>query len=482
VTYEVVIGLEVHAQLLTKTKLFCGCPTTFGVEPNHNTCPVCLGLPGTLPVLNRQAVEFAIRAGLATGCSIETKSVFARKNYFYPDLPKGYQISQYELPVCLKGYVDIEVDGQPKRVGLTRIHMEEDAGKLVHEHPESRAKDASWVDFNRGGTPLLEIVSEPDMRSPQEAVAYLKKLRTILIYAGVTDGNMEEGSLRCDANVSLRPFGQEKFGTKVELKNMNSFKNVEKAILYEIDRQSAILDGTMEGKIVQETRLWDAERSETQSMRGKEEAHDYRYFPDPDLLPLVLDAAWISRVRSELPELPDAKRARFMADYQLPAYDAEVLSSSKGLAFFFEDCVRAYNQPKKVANWVMNEFLRMIGNDETKIPSSPLKTGHLAEAMKLVDDGVISGSVMKTVLQKTFETGESPKAIVEKDGLAQISDDGALEAALDEVIAASPKEVERYKAGNEKLIGHFVGQVMKKTGGRANPAKVNELAKRKLSN
>jgi aspartyl-tRNA(Asn)/glutamyl-tRNA(Gln) amidotransferase subunit B len=481
VNYEVVIGLEVHAQLLTKTKLFCACSTQFGSEPNRNTCPVCLGLPGTLPVLNRQAAEFAIRAGLATGCSIEKKSVFARKNYFYPDLPKGYQISQYELPVCLKGHLDIEVDGKAKRVGLTRIHMEEDAGKLVHEHPETRAHDASWVDFNRGGTPLLEIVSEPDMRSPQEAVAYLKKLRSILVYAEICDGNMEEGSLRCDANVSLRPFGWEKFGTKVELKNMNSFKNVEKAILFEIDRQSAILDGREDGKIVQETRLWDADKGETQSMRGKEEAHDYRYFPDPDLLPLVLDENWIERVRKTLPELPDAKRARFVSQYQLPAYDAEVLASSRGLADFFETCVKDYSHPKKVSNWVMNEYLRMIGNDETKIPSSPLKSSHLAEAMKLVDDGVISGSVMKAVLQKTFETGQAPKAIVEREGLAQISDEGALEAAVDEVIAASPKEVERFKAGNDKLMGHFVGQVMKKTAGRANPAKVNELVKRKLS-
>lgn len=480
--YEVVIGLEVHAQLLTKTKLFCSCSTQFGQEPNQNTCPVCLGLPGTLPVLNRKTAEFAIRAGLATDCSIEPKSVFARKNYFYPDLPKGYQISQYELPICLKGHLDIDVDGQTKRIGITRIHMEEDAGKLVHEHPGTRAHDASWVDFNRGGTPLLEIVSEPDMRSPQEAVAYLKKLRSILVYAEICDGNMEEGSLRCDANVSLRPVGQEKFGTKVELKNMNSFKNVEKAILFEMDRQAAILDGREDGKIIQETRLWDADKNETQSMRGKEEAHDYRYFPDPDLLPLIVDHAWIERVRKDLPELPDAKRARFIAEYQLPPYDADVLSSSRGLGNFFEDCLKVYAQPKKVANWVMNEFLRMIGNDESKIPASPLKTHHLAEAMKLVDDGVISGSVMKTVLQKTFETGDSPKLIVEKDGLAQISDDGALEAALDEVIAASPKEVERYKAGNEKLIGHFVGQVMKKTGGRANPAKVNELAKKKLSN
>jgi aspartyl-tRNA(Asn)/glutamyl-tRNA(Gln) amidotransferase subunit B len=431
-----------------------------------------------LPVLNRQAVEFAIRAGLATGCSIEEKSVFARKNYFYPDLPKGYQISQYELPVCLKGHLDIEVDGKSKRIGLTRIHMEEDAGKLVHEHPGTRAKDASWVDFNRGGTPLLEVVSEPDMRSPQEAVAYLKKIRAILVYTEICDGNMEEGSLRCDANVSLRPVGQEKFGTKVELKNMNSFKNVEKAILFEIDRQAGVLDEG--GRIVQETRLWDDDKEETQSMRGKEEAHDYRYFPDPDLLPLVVDKAWIERVRAGLTELPDAKRERFVSQYQLPAYDAEVLASSRGLADFFEACVKEYPQPKKVANWVMNEFLRMIKNDEALISSSRLKSVHLAEAMKLVDDGTISGSVMKTVLQMTFDTGESPKGIVEKEGLAQISDEGPLEKAVDDVIAANPKEVERYQAGNDKLIGFFVGRIMKASGGRANPSKINELLKRKL--
>jgi len=476
--YETVIGLEVHAQLLTKTKLFCACPTEFGRKPNVSTCPVCLGLPGTLPVLNRQAVEFAIRAGLATDCKIAEKSVFARKNYFYPDLPKGYQISQYELPICLKGHLDIEADGVKKRIGLTRIHMEEDAGKLVHEHPETRAKDASWVDFNRGGTPLLEIVSEPEMRGPQEAVAYLKKLRAILVYTEICDGNMEEGSLRCDANVSLRPIGQEKFGTKVELKNMNSFKNVEKAILYEIDRQTAVLEDG--GKIIQETRLWDADRGETQSMRGKEEAHDYRYFPDPDLLPLVVEGAWIERVRKELPELPDAKKERFMAQYRLPAYDAEVLASSRGLADFFEVCAAEFAQPKKVANWVMNEFLRMIKNDERLIPASRLKPKHLAEALRMVEEGTLSGSAAKNVLQKVFDTGETPKAIVEKEGLAQISDEGSIEKAVEDVIAANPKEVERYKAGNDKLLGFFVGQIMKNTGGRANPAKVNELLKKKL--
>ncbi len=477
--YETVIGLEVHAQLLTKTKLFCACPTEFGRQPNRSTCPVCLGQPGTLPVLNRQAVEFAIRAGLATSCSIEPKSVFARKNYFYPDLPKGYQISQYELPICLKGHLDIDAEGQTKRIGLTRIHMEEDAGKLVHDHPETRAHDASWVDFNRGGTPLLEIVSEPDMRTPQEAVAYLKKLRQILVYIAVCDGNMEEGSLRCDANISIRPMGQEKLGTKVELKNMNSFRNVEHAIVYEVERQKAVL---AEGvKIRQETRLWDNDKGETQAMRGKEEAHDYRYFPDPDLLPLIVEKEWVEKVKKGLPELPEQKKARFAAQHQLSAVDADILASSRGLADFFEACVKEYPQPKKVANWVINEFLRMIRNDEALIPQSLLKPAHLAKTMTLVDAGTISGSVAKTVLQKVFETGQSPEDIVQKDGLAQISDEGSLEATIAQVVAEFPKEVERYKAGNDKLIGHFVGQVMKRTGGRANPAKVNELLKKKLS-
>jgi aspartyl-tRNA(Asn)/glutamyl-tRNA(Gln) amidotransferase subunit B len=476
--FETVIGLEVHAQLLTRTKLFCSCPAEFGKGPNQNSCPVCLGLPGVLPVLNKRAVEFAIRAGLATSCRIAPKSVFARKNYFYPDLPKGYQISQYELPICQKGYLEIDLDGKKKRIGLTRIHMEEDAGKLLHEHPATRSKEASWVDLNRAGVPLLEIVSEPDIRSPQEAVAYLKTLRTILIYLDICDGNMEEGSLRCDANISLRPVGEAKFGTRAEIKNMNSFRNVERALNFEIERQTAILDEG--GKVVQETRLWDADRGETFSMRGKEEAHDYRYFPDPDLLPLMVEETWVERVKKELPELPDAKRERFVGEYQLQPSEAEILTGAKGIADFFEACLKEYPQPKKVANWIINEFLRMIKADESLIPRSPLKPSHVAETYRLVDEGKVSGSVAKTVLQKVFETGRSPAEIVQKEGLTQVSDEGALEAAIDQVIAANPKEVERYRAGNDKLIGFFVGQVMKQTGGRANPAKVNELLKKKL--
>ncbi len=476
--YEAVMGLEVHAQLLTKSKLFCSCSTEFGKGPNQNTCPVCLGLPGTLPVLNRKAVEFAIRAGLATDCQIAAKSVFARKNYFYPDLPKGYQISQYELPICLKGRVEIEVEGIKKTIGLTRIHMEEDAGKLLHEHPESRSREASWVDLNRAGVPLIEIVSEPDIRSTQEAVAYLKKLRTTLVYLGVCDGNMEEGSLRCDANISLRPVGQAKFGTKVEIKNMNSFRHIEKALQHEMERQKEVL--TEGGKILQETRLWDTEKEVTVAMRSKEEAHDYRYFPDPDLLPLLVDEPWIAKVRQELPELPNTKKERFVSQYHLSNTDAEILVSAKGIANFFEECVKQYPDAKKISNWVINEFLRMIKADETQIPKSLLTPARLAETFKLVDEGKISGSVAKTVLQKIFETGQPPEKIVEQEGLSQISDDSSLEKTIDEIIAANPKEVERYKAGNEKLIGFFVGQVMKQTGGRANPAKVNELLKRKL--
>lgn len=477
--YETIIGLEVHAQLLTRTKLFCSCSTEFGKSPNYNTCPVCLGLPGVLPVLNRRVVEFAIRAGLALNCKIAPKSVFARKNYFYPDLPKGYQISQYELPICLGGLLKIEVEEAEKTIGLTRIHMEEDAGKLLHEHPEHRSHDASWVDLNRAGVPLLEIVSEPDLRSPQEAVAYLKKLRQILMYLEICDGNMEEGSLRCDANVSLRPAGTEKFGTRAELKNINSFRNIERAIAYEVERQAAILDEG--GKVVQETRLWDADRGKTFSMRGKEQAHDYRYFPDPDLLPLLIEEDWIEEIGRGLPELPDAKKERLIRDYQLLPYDAGVLTSMKRLTDFFEQCVREYAQPKKISNWILNEYLRMIKGDEDQIGKTPITPRHVGEVLRLVDEGKISISAAKTVLAKVFETGQPPQEIIEKEGLTQVSDGGAIEALIDQIIVANPKEVERYKAGNDKLIGFFVGQVMKQSGGRANPGKVNELLKKKLS-
>lgn len=486
-TYEVVIGLEVHAQMLTQSKLFCSCSTTFGKSPNQNTCPVCLALPGVLPVLNKKVAEFAVKAGFATQSTIARKSVFARKNYFYPDLPKGYQISQYELPICQHGKltVDVEEEGsqnsgkETKTFGITRIHIEEDAGKLLHEHPEHRSSDSTWVDLNRAGVPLLEIVSEPEMRSPQDAVAYLKKLRQTLIYLGVCDGNMEEGSLRCDANVSVRFVGSKDFGTRTETKNLNSFKHIEKAIHYEATRQIEVLEDG--GRIVQETRLWDPDQEKTYSMRSKEDAHDYRYFPDPDLLPLVIEESWIEEIKQSLPELPDTKKARFISDYQLAPYDADILTSLKKLADFFEACLKNYQQPKKVAAWIINEYMRLIKADETMIESTLLKPHHVSETLKLVDDGTISGSASKTVLAKIFETGLSPKEIIEKEGLAQVSDDSALEAEIDKIIANSPKEVERFKAGNDKLLGFFVGQVMKAMQGRANPGKLNELVKKKLS-
>jgi len=478
VNYETIIGLEVHAQLLTQSKLFCSCSTEFGKVPNQNTCPVCLGLPGVLPVMNQRVAEFAVRAGLATQCTISPKSVFARKNYFYPDLPKGYQISQYELPICTHGQLLIENEGS-KKIGITRIHIEEDAGKLLHEHPDHRSVESTWVDLNRAGVPLLEIVSEPDMRSPQEAVAYLKKLRMILVYLGVCDGNMEEGSLRCDANVSIRPQGETKFGTRTETKNLNSFRHIEKAILYETKRQSDVLaEG---GRIIQETRLWDPDQEKTYSMRSKEEAHDYRYFPDPDLLPLLIENDWIEKIRRSLPELPDAKKERFIKDFQLPASEADILSSMKRLADFFEKAVSSYPQPRKISAWIINEYMRLIKADETKISSSLLKPEHVGITLKLVEEGKINGSMAKTVLAKVYETGESPQKIIEQEGLSQVSDEGALETLIDKVIAENPKEVERYKAGNDKLLAFFVGQVMKQTGGRAHPGKVNELVRKKLS-
>lgn len=479
-SYETVIGLEVHAQLLTHAKIFCPCSTEFGRPPNENTCPVCLGLPGVLPVLNQRVVEFAIRAGLATGCQIAAKSLFARKNYFYPDLPKGYQISQYELPICTGGSLAIEVDGTEKKIGITRIHIEEDAGKLLHEHPARRSEEASWVDFNRSGVPLLEIVSEPDMRSPQEAASYLKKLRTLLIHLDICDGNMEEGSLRCDANVSLRRVGSKTLGTKTELKNMNSFRNVERALVYEIGRQTILLEGGE--KVSQETRLWDADREETFSMRGKEEAHDYRYFPDPDLLPLVIENDRIEEIRKDLPELPDAKQRRFTEQYRLSPAEAEILAGSKGIADFFEACVRAGggSAPEKTAHWVVNEFLRMIRGEEGRIRESPLKPSDVAETLRLVTSGKISYSAAKTVLQKIFEGGGSPSEVIEREGLAQLSDEGSLGKVVDGVLSSNPAEVKRYREGNEKLLSFFVGQVMKESRGRANPAAVNQLLKKKL--
>ncbi len=477
--YEVVIGLEVHVQLTTRTKIFCGCSTAFGQPPNSQTCPVCLGLPGALPVLNYQAVEYAIRTGLATNCSIAPQSVFARKNYFYPDLPKGYQISQFELPTCRHGWLDIEGEWGVKRIGITRIHMEEDAGKLVHgEAPGS--SQSSFVDLNRAGTPLLEVVSEPDLRSADEAVAYLKKLHQIVVYLGVCDGNMEEGSFRCDANVSLRPVGQQEFGTRAEIKNVNSFRFVKQAIEYEIERQADVLDAG--GKVVQETRLFDAQTGMTRSMRGKEEAHDYRYFPDPDLVPLEIDAAWIEAERAQLPELPDARRQRYQAELGLSAYDAEVLTAERAMAEYFEAGVALLpTQPKAVANWVMGDLTRKLNDSGQTLAESPVTPELLTGMLRLIEAGTISGKIAKTVFDEMWATGHEAARIVEEKGLVQVSDTGAIEAIVDEVLAAGAAQVEQYRGGNEKVFGFFVGQVMKASKGKANPALVNELLKRKLS-
>ena len=472
--FETVIGLEVHAQLLTDTKIFCGCPTRFGAEPNSQTCPICLGMPGVLPALNKKVVEYAMKAALATGCEIQPMSRFARKNYFYPDLPKGYQISQYELPIALRGHIDIPLGGGHKRIGITRIHMEEDAGKSLHEG----IAGASHVDLNRAGTPLIEIVSEPDMRSSEEAVEYLKRLRAILMYLEVCDGNMEEGSFRCDANVSIMPKGETKFGTRAELKNINSFRFVQKAIEYEIKRQKAlIMDG---GKVVQETRLWDTQKGITVSMRGKEEAHDYRYFPDPDLVPIEIDNGWIEKIRKTLPELPSDKVKRFVADYGIPEYDAEVLSISRALANYYEETARISGQPKAASNWIMGDLLRFLKEDDREIEESSVTPTHIAEMIKLIDNGTISGKIAKTVMEEMYKTGKMPEDVVKEKGLVQVTDTGAIEKVIDEVLAENADSVAAYRSGKDKLFGFFVGQVMKKSQGKANPAVLNDLLKKKL--
>ena len=475
--YEPVIGLEVHVQLTTRTKIFCGCSTAFGQAPNSQTCPVCLALPGALPVLNYQAVEFAIRTGLATSCRIAPHSVFARKNYFYPDLPKGYQISQYELPICQQGWLDIDGDWGSKRIGITRIHMEEDAGKLVHGEMPGTTQN-SYVDLNRAGTPLLEVVSEPDLRSADEAVAYLKKLHQIVVYLGVCDGNMEEGSFRCDANVSLRPVGREQFGTRAEIKNVNSFRFVKQAIEYEIERQADLLDSG--GRVIQETRLFDAQTGMTRSMRGKEEAHDYRYFPDPDLVPLVISDAWVEAEHRALPELPDIRRARYQAELGLSAYDAEVLTASREQAEYFEACLAAGAPAKTAANWIMGEVTRGLNDAGLAIAACPVPPARLVALLKLIEQGTISGKIAKTVFDEMWRSGKEPAAIVEEQGLVQVSDSGAIEPIIDAIMAANPGQVEEYRGGKEKVFGFFVGQVMKASKGKANPALVNDLLKRKL--
>ena len=476
--YEPVIGLEVHAQLLTKTKIFCGCSTRFGDSPNTNVCPVCLGLPGTLPVLNKRAVEMGIRAALALNCTVHEHSRFARKNYFYPDLPKGYQISQYELPLATGGYVEIQYAGATKRIGITRLHLEEDAGKSLHDgFPHSDEK--TYVDFNRCGTPLAEIVSEPDMRSPDEAYAYLTTLRQILLYTGVSDCSMEEGSLRCDANVSVRLRGSQEFGTKVEVKNLNSFRYLAKALQFEIERHIGILESA--GQLTQETRLWNQPAGRTESMRSKERAHDYRYFPEPDLLPVHVSSAWGEEVRATLPELPGAKRARFTSVYGITAYDAEVLTDTQALADYFEAVVKAGAPGKAAANWMQTELLRRLNDSEKEIGDSPVSPAALAELVSLVESGKITAAVGKNVFATMFETGRKAGDIVAAEGLSAQVSEAAIEQAAREVVAKNPDNVAKYKAGNEGVFKFFVGQVMKATRGQANPQSVNEIVRKLLS-
>lgn len=477
-TYEVVIGVEVHAQLRTKSKMFCGCGTVFGAAANSQTCPVCLGLPGSLPVINRTAVEMAVRAGLALNCTIAANNRFARKNYFYPDLPKGYQISQYESPICQQGWIEIAADEEDKegrkQVRIRRAHLEEDAGKNMH----GGGTAGSRVDLNRAGTPLLEIVTEPDMRSADEVVAYLKGLREILMYLDVCDGNMEEGSFRCEPNLSLRPSGQQQLGTKVELKNINSFKYVKDAVEYEIKRQIKVLnDGD---KIRQETRLWNIERGETAVMRSKEEAHDYRYFPDPDLVPLKLDDEWIEGFRANLPELPAVRTKRFVSDYGLPEYDATILTSSKGMADYFEVCVKQFNQPKTVSNWVMGELMRELNNSGTSVSASPVTPERLVSLLRMVDKGTISLKAAREIFPELYSSGKTPDQIVQEKGLTQVSDEGTLAKIIEEVLSKNLGQVAQFKEGKQQVLGFLVGQVMKASGGKANPGKVNELLKKKL--
>ena len=473
--YETVIGLEVHAELSTNSKIFCGCSTEFGAPPNTHTCPICLGHPGVLPVLNQRAVEFAIKASLALNCTVPEESKFDRKNYFYPDSPKAYQISQYDQPIGQNGWIDIEVNGEKKRIGITRLHLEEDAGKLVH----AEGGYASLVDFNRVGVPLVEIVSEPDIRTPEEARAYLEKLRSILQYCEVSDVKMEQGSLRCDANISLRPFGQEAFGTKAELKNMNSFRNVQRGLEYEQQRQAELLDKGE--KVVQETRRWDDANARTLSMRGKEEAHDYRYFPDPDLIKLKIDREWVESIRATIPELPDTREARYTEEYGLPHADAAVLTASKDISDFFQEAVNTGADPKAVANWIMGELMAHLNASQLELKDVKITATGLGEMINLLEKGTISSKIAKTVFKEMIETGKAPAKIVEEKGLVQISDEGALVKIISEVIAANPQSVTDFKAGKTQAIGFLVGQVMKATKGKANPGLVNKMLQEELN-
>lgn len=477
--YEVVIGLEVHVELKTKTKIFCGCPTEFGGEPNTHVCPICLGLPGVLPVLNKKVLEFATKAGLALNCKIAEFSKFDRKNYFYPDLPKAYQISQYDLPIAEQGYLDINVNGQTKRIGITRLHMEEDAGKLVHQGLTISSSNSSLVDYNRTGVPLIEIVSEPDLRSAEEAKAYLEMLKAIMEYIDVSDVKMEQGSLRCDANVSIRPMGSKEFGTKTEIKNLNSFRSVQRAIEYEIARQIDIVEEG--GKIIQETRTWDENKGITLSLRSKEEAHDYRYFPDPDLTPLVISREWVEELKAGLPELPAFKKERLIKEHGLPEYDAGVITSSRALAEFYDKTVSLHSDYKAVSNWIMVELLKLLNAENLEITDSKITPQGLAKMLKMIEKGTISGKIAKQVFEEMFNTGKDPEVIVKEKGLVQISDEGQISTIVDQVIANNPKSVQDFKAGKEKAIGFLVGQVMKETRGQANPGVVNKLLKEKLT-
>ncbi len=477
--YEIVIGLEVHAQLLTRTKMFCGCSTAFGAPPNTQTCPVCQGMPGSLPVINRRAVEFGIKTALAIGCTVNADNRFARKHYYYPDMPKNYQISQYEEPLAVHGHLDIEVGGAARRIGIERLHLEEDVGKLIHEGNLETAQ-SSQVDFNRAGVPLMEIVSKPDMRATEEAGAYLRALRAIVVYLGVCDGNMEEGSLRCDANISLRKRGAAELGTKVEIKNMNSFRNVQHALEHEIKRQGRALDAGE--RIVQETRLWDPDKGHTVSMRSKEFAHDYRYFPEPDLPPLDVEARWIEAVRATLPELPAAKRQRFAKVYLLNAHDADVVTQSQGVANYFEEAAKESSNPKAIVNWVVNEVLRIVPlDDEKAIKLFPIKATDLTGLVTLIEDGTISGRIAKDVFEKMYQSGEDARTIVSREGLTQVADEGTLGSVVDQVLAEHAKVAQDYKAGKKAALGFLVGQVMKLTAGKASPGVVNSLLVEKLS-
>lgn len=474
--WETVIGLEIHTQLATQSKIFSAAPTAFGAEPNTQACAIDLGLPGVLPMLNAEAVRLAVRFGQAINADIAPRSVFARKNYFYPDLPKGYQISQYELPIVGTGRVEIVLDdGTIKTIGVTRAHLEEDAGKSLHEDFHG----FTGIDLNRAGTPLLEIVSEPDLRSPAEAVAYAKKIHQIVRYIGISDGNMQEGSFRMDANVSVRPVGQKTFGTRAEIKNVNSFRFLEKAIAFEVERQIELIENG--GTVIQETRLYDAVKDETRSMRTKEEANDYRYFPDPDLLPLEIDDAFLSAATADLPELPDAKRARFQSEYGLSEYDANLLTASRELADYYEAVARACNEPKLAANWVSGELMAALNKSEGEISASPVSAHALAGLIARIQDGTVSGKLAKQVFEGMWSSGDTADAVIEAQGLKQITDSSAIEVMIDTIIAANPAQVEQYRAGKDKVFGFFVGQVMKQSGGKANPAQVNELLQRKLS-